>query len=83
MRINYVENEKRKDFALRASMRSLEEVALRYGLVRCHRSYYVNPAFIKILKKGKEGSITAEMNMDKIGSIPVSKKYYDVLSELL
>jgi len=64
-------------------MRSIEDMVPSSGLVRCHRSYYVNPAFISALIKGKEGAYLAELKMEKLGPVPVSKKYFEILSELL
>ena len=54
-----------------------------HGLVRCHRSYFVNPKFVKLLSKNKEGMITAELLHPEVPSIPVSKQFYKKLSELL
>ncbi len=83
VKVHYLENERPKEFMLRNSMRSLEESAAKHGLVRCHRSYYVNPRHIKVLRKGKEGMIVAELLQEGLQPIPVSKQYYDALSDLL
>lgn len=83
VKIHYLENDKVREFLLRNSMKSLEEVATSHGLVRCHRSYYVNPRHIKVLSRNKEGVIIAEMIEDGVRQIPVSKQYYAHLSELL
>lgn len=83
VKIHYLENDRSKEFMLRNSMRSLEETASRHGLVRCHRSYYVNPRHIKVLRRGKEGQIQAEFLQEGLASVPVSRQYYDTLSKLL
>ena len=83
MKIHYLENERVREFLLRNSMKSLETLADRHGLVRCHRSSYVNPRPIKVLSRNKEGVIIAEMIEDSLMRIPVSKQYYAHLSELL
>lgn len=83
VKIHYLENEKVREFLLRNSMKSLETIAERYGFVRCHRSYYVNPRHIKVLVRNKDGIIMAEMIEDGLRQIPVSKQYYASLSELL
>ena len=83
MKIHYLENDRAKEFMLRNSMRSLETIAARHGLVRCHRSYYVNPRHIKVLRRAKEGQIQAEFLQEGLSPIPVSRQYYDSLSELL
>lgn len=81
--IHYLENVHHREFLLRNSMKSLEEVAFRHSLVRCHRSYYVNPKHVKVLRRSKEGVITAEFMQEGVKPIPVSKQYYGSLSELL
>ena len=81
--ITYNENGKERNYALRASMKSIDELCQDNGLVRCHRSYYINPSFVRVLRKEKEGVIFAEMESGSVTRIPVSKKYYDRLAELL
>ncbi len=83
VKIHYLENDRPKVFMLRNSMRSLEENSAKHGLVRCHRSYYVNPRHIKVLRRSKEGVIQAELLQDGLNPIPVSRQYYDHLSDLL
>lgn len=83
VKINYLEGDRPREFMLRNSMRSLEQTAARHGLVRCHRSYYVNPRHIKVLSRAKEGQIQAEFLQEGLKSIPVSRQYYDSLSNLL
>ena len=81
--ITYTDNGKEKEYSLRASMKSIDELCQDNGLVRCHRSYYINPSFVKVLRKDKEGVIFAEMESTSNIRIPVSKTYYNHLSELL
>lgn len=81
--IKYMEGEKLKDYPLRASMKSLEELMQKHGLIRCQRSYYINPQHIKVLRRDKEGIITAELSVPNQKSIPVSPKYYDSLAKWL
>jgi len=81
--INYLDAGKPKSYVLRTSMRSLEDNAERHGLVRCQRSYFVNPDHIKVLRKDKEGAVFAELDCNGRDSIPVSKRYIDKVSERL
>ncbi len=81
--IYYNENEKVRKYVLRASMKSLDEVCQDNGMIRCHRSYYINPKHIKVLRKDKEGLVSAELESREDIRIPVSKKYCDRLSEML
>ena len=81
--LRYMDADRVKDFMLRASMKSVENTVAQRGLVRCHRSYFVNPKYVKLLRKNKEGMITAELLHPEVPSIPVSKQFYKELSELL
>ncbi len=83
IKINYIDNDKVKEFHVRNSMKSIADNADNYGLVRCHRSYYVSPKHIKLLKRDKEGFIMAEMLREGIKSIPVSKQFYNELADRL
>ncbi len=81
--IHYLENDRIKKYQLRNSMKSFDAEAKKHGLVRCHRSYYVNPRHIKVLSRDKEGIIYSEFTIDGVKRIPVSKQYYDQLANLL
>lgn len=81
--IVYNDNGIEREYTLRTSMKAIDELCQENGLVRCHRSFYINPSFVKVLRKDKEGVIFAEMDSKGIIRIPVSKTYYDHLSELL
>ena len=52
-------------------------------MIRCHRSYYVNPLHISVLSRGKEGQIVAELKTAQEVAVPVSRQYFEALSELL
>ena len=81
--IHYQEGGILKKYELRNSMRSIEEAAPRHGIYRCQRSYYVNPRHVKVLRKDKEGFIFAELDLPEVQPIPVSKRYYTLISTLL
>ena len=81
--INYTESGKVKKYELRATMASLEDTASKYGFIRCQRSFYVNPAHVTVLRKETGGIVYAELDEAELPSIPVSKKYYDVLAKVL
>lgn len=81
--VRYMEGEKQKDYPLRASMKSLEELMQKHGLIRCQRSYYINPHHVKVLRRDKEGMISAELDVPNQKPIPVSPKYYDSLAKWL
>ena len=83
VRIKYLENETVKDYVLRNTMKSLEPTLQKYGMVRCQRSFFVNPLHVKVLRKDKQGVVVAELNINGADAIPVSPKYYDSLEKML
>lgn len=83
VQIHYMDNGRTKKFILRSSMRALEETLAKHGLVRCHRSYFINPAFIKIVHRDNSGIIVAELKQEGFESIPISRKYQEDITRLL
>ncbi len=81
--IFYIENGKLRNYVLRSSMKALDEICQDHGMVRCHRSFYVNPKHVTVLRKEKEGVVFAELDAKDAVSIPVTKRYYAQLSEML
>ena len=81
--IYYSENEKIRSYTLRNSMKAIEELCHDHNLVRCQRSFYVNPRHINVLRKEKDGIVYAELDAKDVRHIPVTKKYYDKLTEML
>ena len=79
--VRYIEGERVKDYPLRTSMKSLEELMQKHGLLRCQRSYYINPNHIKVLRRDKEGVISAELDVPNQKSLPVSPKYYEAVAK--
>lgn len=83
VQIHYLDHNRTKKFILRSSMRALEDVLSKHGLVRCHRSYFINPSFIKIVHRDASGLIVAELKQEGYESIPISRKYHDSITRLL
>lgn len=81
--IVHLDNGKVKDFELRASMASLEELLAKQGMIRCHRSFFVNPAHVELLRKDSSGYAIAQLDREGLKDIPVSKKYYQTVAALL
>jgi len=81
--IYYVEGQKVKKFMLRNTMKNLESLCESHGVLRCHRSYFVNARRIKTLRKEREGVNLAELDFPDIPGIPVTPKYYDAISAML
>ncbi|MBR0223497.1 MAG: LytTR family transcriptional regulator [Bacteroidales bacterium] len=83
LKIYYLSAGHVKEYTLRNSMKSLGESVPPQVLVRCQRSYFINPAHVKVLWKDKEGLIYADLDVADLPSIPVSKQYYDTIAALL
>ncbi|MGM9736065.1 MAG: LytTR family DNA-binding domain-containing protein [Candidatus Cryptobacteroides sp.] len=81
--IFYTENGKVRNYVLRSTMKSIDEMCQDNGLLRCHRSFYLNPKHVKVLRKDKDATIVAELDADGVRHIPISKRYYDRISDIL
>ena len=81
--IYYVDNGRVRSYNLRSSMKAIDELCQDNGLIRCHRSFFINPVHVKVLRKDKDGIMYAELDADDVRHIPVSKRYYDRLSDIL
>lgn len=79
--ILYHDNGKLVRYSLRNTLKGIEKVCNANGLVRCHRSYFVNLSKIKIIRRTSEG-VYAEMDVPNVGNIPVSKTYAPELLQL-
>lgn len=83
LRIYYLDNDKVSSYLLRNSITNVENYCAEYGLVRCHRSFIINSQRIKLLKKEKEGYVYAVLDGPEPLQIPVTKRYYDSISQML
>ena len=81
--IVHLDNGQVKDFTLRSSMVALEDVLAKHGLVRCHRSFFVNPIHVDLVRKDEIGYALAVLNREGLKSVPVSRRYYESLTAIL
>lgn len=81
--VHYLEGTVLKKYSLRMSMRGLEPLLQKHGIIRCQRSFYVNPKHVKVLRRDKEGIIQAELDAGNTRTVPVSPKFYEQLSQML
>lgn len=77
----YDDESKLVRYSLRNTLKGLETIASNNGLVRCHRSYFVNLSHIRTLKRTTQG-VFAEIDHPGIEDIPVSKSYASELIRL-
>ncbi len=78
-----MEGERPKEYSLRQSMRGIEDLMEKHSIIRCQRSYFVNPRHVTVLRRDKEGMIQAELDITGSRPVPVSPKYYEELSKML
>jgi len=81
--IKYTEGERLKEYQLRNTMKALESQLQKHGIIRCQRSFFINPKHVTALRKDKEGLIIAELDIKNARTIPVSPTYYENLSRML
>ena len=82
LRIYYMDEGKISTYILRNSMKRIEDMCAKNGLIRCHRSYFVNKNRVEVLQKEKDFTY-AVLDVPNAAHIPVSKNYYDQISALL
>lgn len=81
--VHYLENDTEKKYQIRNTMKNMEPLCEKAGFVRSHRSYFVNPSHIRLVKKDEMGAFQAELDCASDVLIPVSKKYYAALTASL
>lgn len=74
--ICYLSNGKIAKYLLRDTMKRMEEKFSGTDIIRCHRSYMVNFAKIKVIRKEKDG-LKLDFGNPQIPDIPVSRTYVD------
>ena len=72
--ILYDNNGTASRFSLRTTLKAIEPLCAQHGLVRCHRSYFVNLQKVKVLRKTPDG-LMAEIDFPGVEDIPVSKSF--------
>ncbi len=79
--ITYDDDGKLVRYSLRNTLKSIEDLCNANGLVRCHRSFFVNLGQIRTLRRTPQG-IYAEIAHPGVDDIPVSKTYASDLIRL-
>ncbi len=79
--IHFVENEKIEQILLRNSIKKLETELLPYGIIRCHRSYMINPINISRKEKTSKGFNLYVKGFEQ-KAVPVSKSYISEIEKV-
>lgn len=72
--ILYDDDGKLMRYSLRNTLKAMEPLAGSSGLVRCHRSFFVNLSHVRTLRRTPQG-LYAEIGHPGVEDIPVSKSY--------
>src|SRR5574344_746583 len=80
--IYYLDNDKKKNYLVRNSLKMLEKNLKEYPIYRCHRSYSVNLKNVKMIVRTKKG-YELILNTNPEESLPVSKSYEKKIMDLL
>lgn len=80
--IYYLDNNKKKSYLVRNSLKMLEKNLKEYPIYRCHRSYSVNIKNVKMIIKAKKG-YELILNTAPEESLPVSKSYEKKILDLI
>ena len=79
--ITYDDGGKLLRYTLRNTMKGVEKVCSANGMVRCHRSFFVNVNKVKVIRRAAEGMV-AEIDHAVVGTVPVSRTYASDLISL-
>ena len=79
--ILYDDNGKLMRYSLHNTLKAIEQLCSNNGLVRCHRSFFVNLNKVKVIRRTPEGMV-AEIDHAGVAAIPVSKTYATDLIDL-
>lgn len=79
--ILYDDDSRLMRYSLRNTLKGIEDVCEANGLVRCHRSYFVNLSRVKLIRRTPDG-VFAEIDRPGVADIPVSKSYASDLLQL-
>lgn len=82
LKICHLERDEVRFCTIRSSMKRVEALCERNGLVRCHRSYFVNKVHVQALQKDKDYTY-AMLDVPSASHVPVSKNYYEQIANVL
>ena len=72
--ILYDDNGRAARFSLRNTLKEIEPLCTQHGLVRCHRSFFLNLNKVKVLRRTNDG-VLAEIDFPGVDDVPVTKSY--------
>jgi len=79
--VHYMDGGKKAKYAIRNSLKKMEENLGDANLMRCHRSFIVNFDKVRIIRKESDG-LVLELDIPEKISIPISGTYADEVMRL-
>lgn len=74
VQIHYIDGKSEENFMIRNSLKNFEKDLSKWGVIRCHRSFMVNIARVKIVKKERDG-LVLEIDAPGNNSLPISETF--------
>lgn len=81
IKINYLDNGICSVLVLRNTMKAIDEMCQFHGLMRTHRSYFVNPNHATWVGRDENDCVYVTLDIPDMPHIPVTKRYYDRVVE--
>jgi hypothetical protein len=81
IKIYYLSESVVRESVVRTSMKSIEELCQYHGILRSHRSYFVNPNHVTWLGRDDKDEVYAILDVPDMPHIPVTKRYFDRVAE--
>lgn len=81
IRIHYLADSVVREFVIRTSMKGIEDLCQYHGILRSHRSYFVNPRHVTWLGRDDNDEVYAILDIPDMPHIPVTKRYFDRIAE--
>lgn len=78
----YLNGDLPRKMMIRTTLKQVAEQLADSRVMRCHRSYLVNLDHVRVLRREKEG-IFAELGLEGIPNIPISKTYAESITRWL
>ncbi|MBQ1938639.1 MAG: LytTR family transcriptional regulator, partial [Alistipes sp.] len=78
----YLNGDLPRKMMIRTTLKQVAEQLSDSRVMRCHRSYLVNLDHVRVLRREKEG-IFAELGLEGIPDIPISKTYAESITRWL
>ena len=81
IRIHYIDGSSKRVHTLRNTMGAIDDICQCHGILRTHRSYFVNSKHVSWLGRNEKDEVYAILDIPDMPDIPVTKRYYGRIAE--